>query len=198
VAPDDPDAVAVADADGHVVEQDLRAGHQAGLVERDEGGRRRGRHQPGTGPSGPGREVADDVGREDADGAGAEAGDPGTRWGTIWQPGTGPRARTMSPVGPLAASPTDRSIASACDPTRKATVGPLPETSPALAPSSSPTSRTVASTGCSETAASCRSLCSAAATSSVSIRRRAVMSASDGWGEDAPAPDAARNRSHSP
>src|SRR5699024_3833240 len=109
--PDDTDPVSVGDADGDVVEEHAGAQDQTGPVERDQAG---GRccHQPCTGPSGPPR-------------TGPGGGGDGVRWcWTTWAPGTGPTTRVMSPVGPLAARPTDRSIASAWDPTRKATVGP--------------------------------------------------------------------------
>src|SRR5690606_6357799 len=66
---------------------------------------------------------------------------------TTWAPATGPVARRMSPVGPRAARPTDRSIASAWVPTSKATVGPDPDTMAPCAPSVVPASRTSSSTG---------------------------------------------------
>src|SRR5699024_5245045 len=96
----------VGDPDRDVVEQDLGAGEQSRTVERHQGRGDGSGHQP----------------------------DPERC--TSWVPGTGPTARRISPAGPLAARPTERSIASAWEPTRKATVGPEPETTPPRAPSS--------------------------------------------------------------
>src|SRR5690606_8906050 len=167
VAPHDADAVAVQQAQRDVIQEGLGADRQADAVDADE----RGHAHP----------VREGSGWADS--------------GSTWAPGTGPTARLISPCGPRAARPTDRSIASDGESTRKATVGPEPETTAPRTPSSRPAWRTSPSSGSREIAASCRSLRSAAPTAAVSIVRSAARSSSDGSGSGTARP--ARNRSYS-
>ena len=78
-------------------------------------------------------------------------------------PWTGPLARRTPPATPDAVRETQRSSAASEESVRNATVGPEPRTIPPTAPYSSPATMISPSPGCSDSAASPRSLVSARA-----------------------------------
>ena len=85
-----------------------------------------------------------------------------TTWHLLYEitfaPATGPYARTTLPTTPLEVKATVKSSPASSSATRKATVGPDPETNAPRAPYYWPTSKTRRSAGRKEHAAGCKSL----------------------------------------
>src|SRR5690606_23312462 len=158
VAPDDADPVGLVEPERHRVEKlpgrvPLRDAVEARDVGHATGGYPRNRGGPGSRPPAPGAQ-------------------------TTRAPATGPCATRAARQIPAASSAAATSSAWAVSRARNTHVGPEPETSPASAPASAPARSVSASAGRSDSAAGCRSLPRAAASTSGSRCRSAASSPS--------------------